>query len=132
MSDVIALIIRNEAEKSTIPISIQDNKIPFWTYLIRKHLCFIIPCQGDYGCTQSLIHWPLTCNLVKPLWKIEGCSVSKLNIHVPSNLGMQITPCPRPIGERHKNVHSSTVYSSKNLERTQMHSNRSKKNDLLH
>lgn len=29
MSDVIALIIRNEAEKSTIPISIQDNKIPF-------------------------------------------------------------------------------------------------------
>ena len=62
---------------------------------------------------------------MKALWKIE-CSTSKLNIHVPLNLaglllGMQMMPCSNITGEMHKSIHSGTVYSSKNLEKIQMH-----------
>lgn len=45
----------------------------------------------------------------------------KLNVHIPGNLvslflGIQIMPSPCTMGDMHKNVHSSSAHTSKNLE----------------
>lgn len=45
----------------------------------------------------------------------------KLNVHIPRNLvslflGIQIMPFPCTMGDMHKNVHSSSTHTSKNLE----------------
>jgi len=106
---------------------------------LRFHLTPVrmakIKTSGDnrcwWGCgeRETLLHCWWDCRLVQPLWKSVWRFLRKLDIVLPNDPAtplLGIYPKDAPTYNRHvlHYVHSSLIYKSQKLERTQMPFNR--------
>ena len=106
---------------------------------LRFHLTPIrmakIKNSGDSRCWRgcgergTLLHFWWDCKLVQPLWKSVWRFLRKLDIVQPEDLTIPllgIYPEDVPTGKKDtcSTVHSSLIYNSQKLERTQMPLNR--------